>query len=159
MAGRIPAGGPAPNTLYNSTADGKRTGFGIAYRIYLPDRGRQPFGGVAPPRLTLVTAQGARIPLPDCPDLLEPVGQLDLTEAVAALGVGLPLPPLGLLGRREPVWKRYSTVVRAYADDFLDADLPDRLRTDSSRSSRTRPRASSPRGSARTSTTSTSTRR
>ena len=127
VAGRVPAGGPPPNTLYNQSADGSRSGNGLAYRVYLPDRGKAPFGGVKPPKLTFVLANGVRIPVPMCPDLLKVIGDLNLTEAEAALGTDLGLPAIGLLGRKVPLWKRYTTVVRAYVDDFLDADLPDKL--------------------------------
>jgi hypothetical protein len=104
--------GPA-NTLYDTSADGSKSGRGLAYRVYVPDRGTGPFGGVPAPSLTLVLATGQRIPLPTCGDPLTDAG---LTPTLAALGPGgWGLPDLGLLANRTPVWHRYVNAPTSYA--------------------------------------------
>ncbi|RNL61974.1 hypothetical protein EFK50_09085 [Nocardioides marmoriginsengisoli] len=116
--GRPPATNRPPNTLYNNSADGTRYGIAIAYRIYLPDRGAGAFGAVAAPAITLVLANGTRIPLPTCPD---PVPDLmPVTDLLAGLGLALPLPPLGLLAPRTPHFMRYVNVVQTYATDVTE---------------------------------------
>lgn len=58
----------APNTLYDSTERGV-PGNILAYRLYLADRRTGTFGGVPLPDLTLVSANGTRVAIPNCPDL------------------------------------------------------------------------------------------
>ena len=47
--GAPPAGGREPNTLYTTSEDGTQNGNGLAYRIYLPDRGTDRFGNAPRP--------------------------------------------------------------------------------------------------------------
>ncbi len=118
--GSPPPGGGPPNTLYDTNADGSRSGFGLAYRIYLPDRSKRPFGGVSAPHLALVTADGTRLPLPECPDPLIDPG---VTQALAGLGISdLNLPALGLFARERAVWRRYVNGPTGYADIITDTD-------------------------------------
>ena len=118
--GSPPADGGPPNTLYDTTADGSKSGFGLAYRIYLPDRSKRPFGGVSAPHLALVTADGTRLPIPECPDPLIDPG---LTQALAGLGISdLNLPALGLFAREHAVWRRYINAPTGYADILTDTD-------------------------------------
>jgi hypothetical protein len=118
--GQVPAGGPAPNTIYDTNASGQ-TGFGLAYSLYLPDRNEKPFGGVPPPALAIVTASGQRIPLPTCPDPLTDVG---LTQVLAGAGLAdLELPPAGLLATRVPVWHRYVNAPSTYATGLTDGNV------------------------------------
>jgi hypothetical protein len=119
LAGPEPKSGRPPNTLYDTSADGSRSGHSIAYRIYLPDRGLQPLGGVAAPKLTLVLANGTRIATGDCEDLLVDPG---LTAALAGAGADLPLPALDILGYRKPVWHRYVNAPTTYALAITDND-------------------------------------
>lgn len=114
--GRAPAGGGGPaNTLYNNSADGTKYGIAFAYRIYLPDRTAGLFGGVPAPAITLVFADGTRVPFPTCPDPLP--NTLPITDFLAGLGVDLPLPPLGLLAPKEPHFMRYVNVAQTYLTD------------------------------------------
>jgi hypothetical protein len=115
--GTAPADGGPPNTLYDTRADGQ-SGRGLAYRLYLPDRDKRPFGGVPPPSLAIVTASGQRIELPTCPDPLTDVG---LTQSLGDLGLsGLQLPPAGTLAKRPTVWHRYVNAPSTYATGFTD---------------------------------------
>jgi hypothetical protein len=113
--GREPATGRPANTLYNNSTDGTKYGISFAYRIYLPDRGSGPFGGVPAPAITLVYADGTRVPFPTCPDPLPDM--FPLTETLAGLGLDLPLPPLGLLAPHTPRFRRYLNAVQVYATD------------------------------------------
>jgi hypothetical protein len=114
--GRGPASGGPANTLYNNSTDGTKYGVALAYRIYLPDRVAGAFGAVAAPSITVVLANGTRIPFPTCPDPLP-----DLTPVTTLLAsLGLPdygLPPLGLLAPATPRFRRYINAVQVYATD------------------------------------------
>ncbi|MGO4258357.1 hypothetical protein [Marmoricola sp. RAF53] len=118
VAGNAPASGRPPNTLYNNSTDGSKLGIALAYRIYLPDRGTGPFGGVAAPAITLVLADGTRIPFPTCPDPLPEL--MPVTDLLAGLGLDLPLPPLGLLAPRSPNFQRYVNVAQTYLTDVTE---------------------------------------
>jgi hypothetical protein len=88
---RAPSGPRAPNTIYTTSADGEKTSqfvASLAFRVYVPDRGRDDSGGVGLPALALVTADGTRIPLPECPAVVLP--DLKLTEGLASLGAPIP---------------------------------------------------------------------
>ncbi|MCW2855726.1 MAG: hypothetical protein JWR52_1341 [Marmoricola sp.] len=113
--GQAPATGGPANTLYNNSTDGTRYGIAFAYRIYLPDRTAGPFGGVPAPAITLVLADGTRIPLPTCPDPLPDL--MPVTDLLASLGLELPLPPLGLLAPAAPHFMRYVNVAQTYLTD------------------------------------------
>lgn len=120
--GKQPAGGPAPNTLYNTSADGSKNGNGLAYRIYLPDKAGNSFGGVPAPSLTIVLPGGARIPLPTCPDPLPDTTSLSKLLA----GAGLPLPQLptpGVLAPRRPVWHKYVNAPTTYTIGFGENEV------------------------------------
>ncbi|MEA2346456.1 MAG: hypothetical protein QOG62_243 [Thermoleophilaceae bacterium] len=126
VSGRQPAS-PAPNTLYNTSADGKLSGNGLAYRIYLADDNSGRFGGVAPPDLALVTANGTRIPIPSCPDIVPDTS--GLSDAFTEVGLdGVPLPPVGVLGKRNPVFHRYVNAPTSYGLIATENELfPDAL--------------------------------
>ncbi|MFL6023094.1 MAG: hypothetical protein ACJ72O_07115 [Marmoricola sp.] len=120
VAGAPPADPPA-NTLYNNSADGTRSGNGFAYRIYLPDNGSGAFGGVPAPAITLILADGQRIPMPTCPDPLPDL--FPATEILAGLGlpdVGLSTLGLGLLAPPSPTFRRYVNAVQTYATDVTE---------------------------------------
>ena len=118
VSGSPPPGGGAPNTLYDTSPDGSKTGHNLAYRIYLPDRDAGPFGGVPAPTLTFFTSSGQRIPLPTCGDPLTDVG---LTQTLAALGLSdAMLPPAGLLALKPPVWHKYVNAPSGYGTGITD---------------------------------------
>lgn len=127
VSGQPPPGGGPPNTLYETSPDGTKSGFGFAYRIYLPDRTAGAFGGVPAPSLTLVLPGGTRIPLPECPDLIPDIG---LTQTLAGLGLSdYLLPPIGLLAPRTPVWHKYVNAPTSYALGLTENELvPQALR-------------------------------
>ena len=120
VAGREPATNRPPNTLYDTNTDGSKTGHALAYRIYLPDRGKWPLGGVPDPQLTIVMPGGQRIPLPQCPDLID----VGLTGLMAGAGFDVPLPTQAapVLGVKKPVWHRYVNAPTTYALALTDND-------------------------------------
>jgi hypothetical protein len=129
VQGQPPAEGQARNTLYNTSADGTQRGNGIAYRIYLPDRGTDRFGDAPTPKLALVTAGGDRIPVPDCPDLVPDTSVLG--DTLAEMGAaGFPLPGIGVLAERKTVWHRYVNAPTSYGLGLTENDLtPEELET------------------------------
>lgn len=104
-----PAENAPANTLYYLGSEGSRVGYVLVYRIYLPDIGLQPFGGVPAPTLTEVLPGGVRIPIPTCPD---PVPDTTfLTKLLAAAGLSdYPLPEIGLFGTVVPSWHKFVNV-------------------------------------------------
>ena len=126
VEGREPAGGPAPNTLYNTNAAGQ-TGRSLAYRIYLPDRGSGRYGGVKPPTLTRVAADGTRSPVPSCPDVVPDTSAVWRALSDVGLDV-LPLPPAGLLAKRKTVWHRFVNAPTSITLGVLENEIfPDAL--------------------------------
>lgn len=112
LSGAPPAGGGAPNTLYDTSPTGQ-SGHGFAYRIYSPDSGTGEFGGVPAPQITLVLAGGARVPLPSCP---APPSDALLTSTLAGAGLAKwYLPAAGLLSAPVPVWHKYINAANGYA--------------------------------------------
>ena len=83
----VPATGPEPNTLYNSSSDGTVRALPgtalVTLRYYLPDRGTGRMAGVPAPTVTMVTPGGLRIPTPTCSDDL---GDPGYTETIASTG-------------------------------------------------------------------------
>jgi hypothetical protein len=117
VSGKPPAN-PPPNTLYDASADGSKSGHAFAYRIYLPDRSAGPFGGVPAPSITIVLPGGIRLPLPTCQDPLTDVG---VTQALAGLGLAnYGLPTSGLLAVKTPHWTKYVNAPTSYINGVTD---------------------------------------
>ncbi|HEY8544405.1 MAG TPA: hypothetical protein VIL36_05125 [Acidimicrobiales bacterium] len=97
---RVPAAGPAPNTLYTENADGSRSTRAtrearLTLRVYTPDAGTDEAGGVPLPLITVVLPSGERIARPPC---------LDATTAPVE-GAGFSVPGGG--GTDPPAWERF----------------------------------------------------
>jgi hypothetical protein len=121
VSGSQPASGPAPNTLYDTSPDGSKSGHAFAYRIYLPDASAGPFGGVPAPAITLVLAGGQEVPLPTCQDPLTDVG---LTQSLAGLGpADWGLPNGSVLASPTPVWHKYVNAPNGYFISNTDSPL------------------------------------
>jgi hypothetical protein len=118
VRGQPPADGGPPNTLYDTSPDGSKSGYGLAYRIYLPDKGTGPFGGVPAPSISFHLADGADIAVPTCADVLpDTSGPWDL---LAQQGLDLRLPTPGLLAYERPVFHRYVNAPTSYALGVTD---------------------------------------
>ena len=119
---QAPATNVPANTLYYDGTDPTHSGRTLVYRIYLPDSGTQPFGGVPPPTLTEVLPGGARVTIPTCPD---PVPDTTfLTQELAAAGLSdYPLPPLGLFGQPVPAWHKYQNAAVSEVNILTDNQI------------------------------------
>lgn len=125
---RAPASGGPANTLYNNSTDGTKYGISLAYRIYLPDQGTGAFGGVPAPAITVVLANGARIPYPTCPDPLPEL--MPVTTFLASLGLpAYNLPPVGLLAPATPRFRRYLNAIQVYATDVTENNFTSKTLT------------------------------
>jgi hypothetical protein len=106
-----PAGGRAPNTLYNQGTEQTNPNAVMTYlmmRVYVADRGLDISGGVGLPDLTLINPDGSRQSLPACPD---PVPNLGITETEAAAGTRDGPPRTGALAHDPPRWRKATNVV------------------------------------------------
>jgi hypothetical protein len=119
---QAPASNVPDNTLYYVGADAAHAGATLVYRIYLPDSGLQPFGGVPAPTLTEVLPGGARLAIPTCPD---PVPDTTfLTQELAAAGLSdYPLPTTGLFGQPVPAWHKYQNAAASEVEVLTDNQI------------------------------------
>jgi hypothetical protein len=117
---------PAPNTIYaGDSATGQ-----LWYRVYVPDDGRDPKGGVPLPRITLESADGSGggPGVDACREAQAPYDQT-LMDAIA----GAPGPPDpsddgdGYPGRNPPKWTLFTNLSRAITDGFLDNETGEPL--------------------------------
>jgi hypothetical protein len=127
VSGKPPAGGGPPNTLYDTNPDGSQNGRGLAYRIYLADKGTDTFGDAPAPRISLHLASGTAIPVPECPDLVPDTSAL--SNLLAQLGSDQQVPLPGLLAHREPAFHRFVNAPTSYAlavsdNQYLDSLTP-----------------------------------
>jgi len=123
---RMPASGRAPNTLYTSNADGSKTTYpapltGLGMRVYEPDADVDDSGGVGLPKVTLVSADGARVELGGCQALTLP--DLGVQQLLAAAGEGVALTGPGLLAPKLPAWRKYTNAAAVLAGYALDNDV------------------------------------
>jgi hypothetical protein len=122
----VPAGGPAPNTLYSTSSDGTvRSVPGTALvtlRYYLPDSGLGRMAGVPAPTVTVFTPTGQRIPTPTCSDTL---GNPGYTETIAATGPQTSvLPGSGpFVAHRVPVWRKFVNAATGVFGALTDNDM------------------------------------
>jgi hypothetical protein len=123
--GPVPASGPAPNTLYSTSADGSVRSAPLAalvtLRYYLPDRGTGRLAGVPAPTITLVGPTGLRIPTPTCTDNL---GDPGYTSTIAATGPQTDvLPGTGpFAAHRVPVWRKFVNAATGLFGALTDND-------------------------------------
>jgi hypothetical protein len=123
---RMPAGGPAQNTLYSTSADGSVRGYPgtaiVTLRYYLPDRGLGRLAGVPAPTVTMVSPTGQRIPTPTCTDKL---GDPGYTQILANLGTQHNVVPGSgqLVAHRKPVWHKFVNAATGLLGGGTDNDL------------------------------------
>jgi len=118
-----PASGGPPNTIYTTSADGTKSGGQanqrFSLRIYEGDRGHGREGGVPLPDITLVTSDGQRTTLPQCPYQDPP--DVGLIQTLANAGTGVS-PPASLNPKAEdpPVWHKFTST----ASSVTGRDIP-----------------------------------
>ncbi len=113
VSGKPPASGRPPNTLYDTNPDGSQNGRGLAYRIYLADKGTDTFGNAPAPRISLHLSSGTALPIPECPDVVPDTAPL--SDVLAELGLDVQIPLPGLLAHREPAFHRFVNAPTSYA--------------------------------------------
>ena len=121
----------APNTIYSGEmADGTPLpGSGLIYRIYTPDRGRDDFGDVPIPTVTLERTGSTDPVTPSmCEQLTKPTITF-LTELTQA-GEVLPEPVDSALpfGYETPRWRRFENLPAAVADNALENPTLEQVR-------------------------------
>ena len=107
----------APNTLYTGTGqDGLPNLRGaLAYRIYIPDAGRDETGGVGLPTVTLQPRDGGRAAASPCRDLAKPP-VAGVNEQIAASDAEVPVG--GVLGAPAtpiPAWRKFVNLLYSTA--------------------------------------------
>jgi len=119
VAGAPPKTGRAPNTLYNTSPDGSKSGGSdakVSLRIYAPDIGAGRQGGEPLPEITSVSADGTRSAMGQCTDPgLPDVGAYAL---IANSGSGEPVPDVALGADNPPVWHRFTNYVSSVVQGF-----------------------------------------
>lgn len=111
VAGGPPASGREPNTLYNDSPDGTKSGGSnarVSLRIYAPDIGTGRQGGVPLPEITSVGADGTRSKMGECTD--PGIPDPGAYETISNSGSGEPLPATGIGAQDPPVWHRFTNV-------------------------------------------------
>jgi hypothetical protein len=118
----------APNTVYTGTGQNGLPNYAgtFIYRIYVPDNGRDQFGGVGLPTLTLEGADGGPPPPTACSTFARP-GVTGVNQTAASLnGFGSSGGP-ALFDRNPPVWHKFTNLFQATADSLTDSNIFDPL--------------------------------
>ena len=110
----------APNTLY--TGQGQNGLPNVAgtfiYRIYVPDTGRDEFGDVGLPTVTLESDDGQPVSATDCRHFSKPTS--DVNHQVAAAGPPAQADVAPWPGTDPPTWRRFVNLPVAEADGLLE---------------------------------------
>jgi hypothetical protein len=114
--GEPPASGGPANTLYDTSSSGQY-GPTVVYRIYFPDQGTGQYGGEPAPTITLLTASGQRLPIPQCPNALPDTSAISNLLGSIAPPVS---PPNDLFGEPTPLWHKYVNAVSSIATVYTD---------------------------------------
>jgi hypothetical protein len=116
FAERPPA--PAPNTIYT----GAEPGGLLTYRIYIPDTGRDELGDAGLPAVTVQAADGGKAPPSACAQASKP-SVAGINETLRDSG-GVPATEnSGVPGRNPPVWRKFTNLLGAFADNVTDAEM------------------------------------
>lgn len=117
----------APNTLYSGTGQNGLPNYAgtFIYRIYIPDRGRDDFGGVGLPTITLEAANGGPAPPSACAQFERP-GISGVNQGVAGLN-GIGSRGQSAFDRNPPVWRKFTNIFQAVADSLTDSAITDPL--------------------------------
>jgi uncharacterized membrane protein len=119
----------APNTLYTGQGqNGLPNAAGsFIYRMYVPDSGRDEWGGAGLPRVALEAGDGGEPVSPaDCRGFSKP--SADLNRELAQLSPPAAADVLAWPGKDPPVWRRFVNLPVAYADGFLENSYGDPAR-------------------------------
>ncbi len=113
---------PEPNTIYT----GDQAAGLLTYRIYIPDRGRDEFGDAGLPTVTVQAAGGGEAEPSACSQVSKPT-IAGINEALRD-GNGIAATENSQWpGRNPPVWRKFTNVFGALADNVTDAEVSDPL--------------------------------
>ena len=112
---------PAPerrerNTVYLGSAGRPAFAGALVYRVYLPDRGRGPFGGVGLPEVALRLPDGTEVDQPAACTLLTDQPSTGITR-IDQRSSGPTLPNY-TTAKPRPDWERFFNVTRTVARQF-----------------------------------------
>ncbi len=104
------------NTVYLGSDGRARHTASIVYRVYLPDRGQDQFGGVPLPEVAVRMPDGTEIEQPATCTALTDQPSTGVTEADQ--GSGGPAVPNFTTARPHPRWERFFNVPRTMLNQF-----------------------------------------
>ncbi|HEX6387963.1 MAG TPA: hypothetical protein VFZ89_00895, partial [Solirubrobacteraceae bacterium] len=119
---------PAPNTIYSGTGQNGTPNYAgtLIYRIYIPDKGRDEFGGTAIPTVQVEpsSATGPLVESP-CGTFSKPAisginEALANANAIPGLDAVTPAP-----GRNPPRWRKFTNLVAAFGYGITDSARTD----------------------------------
>jgi hypothetical protein len=111
-----------PNTLYLGQDGTPRLAGAVVYRVYLPDRGRNQFGGVGLPEVALRLPDGTEVDQPAA--CTAPTDQPSTGLTATDRRSSGPWAPNHTTARPRPDWERFFNVTRTMARQFSQ-DLAD----------------------------------
>ena len=115
----VPEAAPAhkaPNTVYLGDENGPRFTGSMVYRVYLPDRGRDQFGGVALPEVAVRMPDGTEVQQPAACTALTSVPSTGVTRTDQRSGG--PAVPNYSTAAAHPAWERFFNVPRTMLRQF-----------------------------------------
>jgi hypothetical protein len=117
----------APNSLYTGTGQNGLPNYAgtFIYRLYIPDRGRDQFGDVGLPTMTLQAADGGPAPPSACANFARP-GITGVNQGAASLN-GIGSQGQTVFDRDPPVWRKFTNLFQAVADSLTDSNSFDPL--------------------------------
>jgi hypothetical protein len=122
---------PGPNTIYVDPSKNPVGAFTL--RVYVPDKGRDPTGGVGLPQVTWETTSSSGPPSTTSPcRSLEKPSSTTVADAYAALAGPEGGPPYP--GRNPPVWRKFVNLCQSGDDLLFDNQAGDQAAPDSGQS-------------------------
>ena len=115
----VPDAPPAerePNTVYLGDDRGPRYTASIVYRVYLPDRGRDQFGGVGLPEVSVRMPDGSEVEQPAACTALTDQPSTGVTATDQRSGG--PAVPNYTTAKKRPRWHRFFNVPRTMLSQF-----------------------------------------
>ena len=106
----------APNTVYLGEDGNPRLNGSLVYRVYLPDRGRDQFGGVALPEVAVRMPDGTALEQPAACTALTNQPSTGITRTDQRSGG--PAVPNYTTAKKRPRWERFFNVPRTMLNQF-----------------------------------------
>lgn len=106
----------APNTVYLGEDGRPRFASSLVYRVYLPDRGRDQFGGVGLPEVAIRMPDGTEVEQPAACTVLTDQPSTGVTRTDQRSGG--PAVPNYTTATKRPRWERFFNVPRTMLNQF-----------------------------------------